>query len=150
MTRSDSVKGKKTSSKQAPSKPTQGKNEQADLMRRINEAQQLVQDLKNELRARKSGGGGPRKLPPRIPLWVIVRDHLRDAGGEDSIPNIIEALLGAGHDLGKYPLRNIKTMVVSIHMRDTFEVSKLPNGTEMVKLVEGTAAYTPGRYRRQS
>jgi hypothetical protein len=138
---------KKTSRKDVSIKPVSGRDEHKELMRRINEAQQLVQDLKTELRTRKPET--PAKLPPRIPLWVLVRDVLRDNDGEAKLQDIIDTLLKDGHDLGKYPLRNLKTMVVSSKMRGIFEVTRLPNGTEMVKL-EGTPTYTPTRYRRQS
>lgn len=143
MTRSDSQKNK-TGSKQAPRKSTKNNNEQVDLQRRINEARQLVDELHKELQRRKSD---VPKEPPRIPLWVYVRDYLRDHGGEASVQDVVDGLLGAGHNLGKFPFRNVKTMVVSRYMAGIFSVEKQPDGTDMVKLVEAPA-YSPTRRQR--
>jgi hypothetical protein len=141
---------KKTSSEQAPTKPTKSPNKHADLKRRINEAQRLIQELKDELRKRDGKTDDAKKLP-RIPLWILIRDYLREQDNEESVDNIVKDLLNAGHDLGKYPLRSVKVTVASSHMRSIFAVTKLESGTEMVKLVEGTAGpYTPISYRRQS
>jgi hypothetical protein len=140
MTRSDSQKNK-TGSKRAPRKSTKNNSEQVDLQRRINEARQLVDELHKELQRRKSE---VPKEPPRIPLWVYVRDYLRDNAGESSIQEVVEGLLGSGHDLGKFPFRNVKTMIVSRYMEGIFLVVKQPDGTDLVKLLD-VPAYSPTR-----
>jgi hypothetical protein len=147
MTRSDSLRGKKRGSKQAPTKPAKNNDEQADLRRRYLEAQQLVQALKEEMRKR-AGETAASKKPPRIPLWILIRDYLKEKDNEEPLENIVNYLVGQGHDLGKYPLRSVKVTVVSSHMRNVFNVTKLKNGTEMVRLVEGTTGpYTPVSHR---
>ena len=135
---------KKTSS-QHPFMVT-NRDDPAELEREINELRQKLEWLQE----------APRKLkteeppPParRLPLWMLVRDHLRDNGSEDTLQNIIDAMLSAGHDLGKFPYRNVKNTVVSRYMAGMFSYRKEPNGTEMVKLVGNRLPYSPAR--RQS
>jgi len=144
MTRSDSRKNNKTGSKQAPKKLTKNNNEHSDLQRQVDEARKLVEELQKQLHRRKSE---PPKEPPRLPLWVYVRDYLRDNGGEASIQDVVDGLLGAGHDLGTFPFRSVKTMVVSRYMEGIFSVQKQPDGTDMVKLV-GSPTYSPTRRQK--
>jgi hypothetical protein len=147
MTKSDSLRGMKKGSKKPPTKPKESNSKHTDLMRRINELQQHIQALKDELRE-STGKTAASKKPPRIPLWILIRDYLKENGTEESLDNIVNYLVGQGHNLGKYPIRSVKVTVVSSHMRKVFTVTKLKNGTEMVKLVEGpTAPYTPVSHR---
>ena len=54
-------------------------------------------------------------------LIVYVRNYLRDNGGEASIQDVVDGLLGAGHDLGKFSFRNVKTMIVSSPQAQRYE-----------------------------
>lgn len=86
---------------------------------------------------------------PRISLWQVVRDYLLTVDGKDSPDNIVEALLEKGHELGKYPLRNLKIMVTSRYTRGIFNVKSDPkSGKEMILLVDRETEYKPSVYRR--
>lgn len=85
--------------------------------------------------------------PPRMSQWVVIREYLQTVGGRDTPQNIAEALTDAGHDIGKYPLRNVKICVTSPFVKDVFRVVKEKDGTEYVVLTKTQIQYSPLTHR---
>jgi hypothetical protein len=92
-------------------------------------------------------------MPPKQPLWVLIREHLQACGGSDTSENILAALIEAGHELGRYPRRTVKQSLVSPHLSMVFAITPRKNGDAMVRLrKEGAKGvmYIPGKSRIQA
>jgi len=91
----------------------------------------------------------PPPLPsnPRMSQWVLVREYFQTVGGNDTPKKIAQALVHAGHDLVKYPLRNVKICVTSPFLRNIFNVYKDNAGEETVSLIGKSIQYAPSTHR---
>lgn len=77
--------------------------------------------------------------PPRQPLWMLVCSYIREHRRNDKampFEELVEAMVEAGHELGRYPRRTLKQCVVSPHMAAYFDVTR-SNGIDYVKLRPG-------------
>ena len=89
--------------------------------------------------------------PPAQPLWMLLQAYLlENAHGEPlSFETLLQGMIDAGHELGRYPRRTVKQSVVSPHLRTVFDLT-IVNGVELVGLrVSGPALvqYVPSKRR---
>jgi hypothetical protein len=80
---------------------------------------------------------------PKFPMWSIIRNYLRANGMKASARDIAEGLIKEGHDLGKYPLRNVKITVSSPLLRDLFKISTDATGVETIHLLDVEVPFSP-------
>jgi hypothetical protein len=70
---------------------------------------------------------------PRQPLWAVIEKYLLSVGGEANTEDLTDALIEAGHELGKYPRRSVSSCITSPFMARVFKVEKTKRG-EFVSL----------------
>jgi hypothetical protein len=126
-----------------PSK-TSSDAEQLKIKKRMEKLQKELSNLQ-ALMLQRAAPSSPHN--PRMSQWVLIREYLQTVGGNDTPKNIADALVDAGHDLGKYPLRNVKICITSPFLKDIFKVSKDRAGEEMVTLVGKSIQYAPLTHR---
>lgn len=85
---------------------------------------------------------------PHIPMWALIREYLLDNGGKASPKQIAESLDAAGHNLGRYPLRNVKITVMSPVLKSVFRVTANATGEETVHLIDKALPYS-SRYGKK-
>jgi hypothetical protein len=112
-----------------------------EFLKRIEALEREISGLKKILE--EGADNQVSKMSSHIPLWILIRDYLRAEGGSASPRDIADALVEEGHDLGKYPLRNVKITLTTPAMRPIFKVTKSANGHELVFLVNKATIYAP-------
>ena len=102
-----------------------------------------IQELKDQLAALTKRISHVPPPGPKFPMWMIIRDYLREHGGSAEPKHIAEALTRSGHNLGRYPLRNVKITVVSPALQGIFRLTKDASGVETVKAIGGVLQFSP-------
>ena len=99
---------------------------------------------------RKNLAAEPAELrnPPRQPLWKLIEAYLQESGQGEAVAfeTILQAMIDAGHELGRYPRRSVKQCIVSPYLRSVFQVS-IENDVEVVKLRAGNIQYISPTHR---
>ena len=68
---------------------------------------------------------GPNDAPaPRVALWQVLAEHLQSVGGTATFPDLVDAMIAAGHNLGKYPKRTVKAAIASPSLRSVFSITE--------------------------